>query len=121
MAFPIEPLDAVTEVYLGPTLGWVDVSEDARLASADSGGGIAYTRDRGDWGKETDPGQGNLVLNNRHGRYSDLNPRSEYFGIIGRNQPVRVGVRLLRDVFDRTETDGWSLSPKTTAYAEADA
>jgi len=110
MSWPIHPLDVVTEIYLYG-LGWVDISSDTRLASASSGGGISATRGQQDWASVADAGSGSLVINNRLGRYSLRNPRSEYSGILGRNTPLRVAVRLVADEFDRTASNGWGDTP----------
>ncbi|KXK61950.1 hypothetical protein AWW66_10945 [Micromonospora rosaria] len=92
--------DLRAELYLGGTLGWVDVTEDVRQAVADSGGGITITRPEGD------PGTMDLVFTN-DGRYSPRNPRSPYYGVLGRNTPVRIGLVELADQFDRTVVSGW--------------
>ncbi|MEU5950520.1 hypothetical protein ABZ793_33965 [Micromonospora sp. NPDC047465] len=91
----------ITELYLGEQLGWVDVSDDVREVSADSGGGITITR------TEDDPGTMDLVMANRGGRYSPRNPRSPYYGLLGRNTPIRSGLALLVDDFGRTVAEGW--------------
>lgn len=73
--------------------GWVDATDDGdvRGRTAHSGGGITINRgipDEG--GRRADPGSMTFVLNNRHGMYSSRNPRSPYYGLWGRNVPVRV-------------------------------
>jgi len=100
---------AVVGLYLG-SLGWVDISEDVRLESADSAGGITITRGRANESQHVDPGTASLVINNRHGKYSPRNPRSEYYGLIGRNTPIRIGVRVAADAFDRTLSGGWGTA-----------
>ncbi|MFI1195518.1 hypothetical protein ACH4T9_19985 [Micromonospora sp. NPDC020750] len=91
----------ITELYLGPGLGWVDVSVDGRQGVADSGGGTTITR------TDRDSGTMSMVLANPGGRYSPRNPRSPYYGLLGRNTPVRVGLLELVDAFDRTVAAGW--------------
>ncbi|MFF1417478.1 hypothetical protein [Streptomyces sp. NPDC058280] len=85
MPFPDSPLDIRTELQLAGV--WTDIS------------GYVYTREpitivqgRADEGTRTDPGRCNLTLNNRDGRFSPRNPRSPYFGVLGRNTPIRVSV-----------------------------
>ena len=83
-------LTPITELYLGPARGWVDISDDVRVQTATSGGGISITRGRAREGAQTDPGSCSLTLNNRTGRYSPRNPTSDLYGVIGRNTPLRV-------------------------------
>lgn len=66
---------------------WVDITGDVRVSDD-----ITISRGRRDEASQTDPGRMSLVLNNRHGRYSPRNPRSPYYGRIGRNTPIRVRV-----------------------------
>lgn len=83
--FPGSPLGLRVELKLAGT--WVDVTEDV-YARED----IAITRGRADEGTSVDPGTCSLVLRNRSGKYSPRNPRSPYYGLLGRNTPLRVGV-----------------------------
>ncbi|SCL43254.1 hypothetical protein GA0074692_6789 [Micromonospora pallida] len=109
------PQDVVVELYLGPVLGWVDITDDVRLGSADSGGGITISRGRRGEGQQTEHGSADLVIASPGGRYSPRNPRSVYYGLLGRNTPVRVGVRQLVDAFDdRTVAAGWG--PDWTSF-----
>lgn len=90
MAFPMTPLVPTVEMYLGEDLGWVDVTADVRLSNAHTSGGITIGRGRANEGTIADPGSCSLVLNNRAGKYSPRNPQSPYYGLIGRNTPIRV-------------------------------
>ncbi|MFG1800190.1 hypothetical protein ACGFI4_08455 [Micromonospora carbonacea] len=90
-----------TELYLGTQMGWVDVSDHARQAAADSGGGTTITRVDGDAGTL------DTVLASPDGLYSPRNPRSPYYGLLGRNTPIRVGLVEFVDDFDRTVATGW--------------
>ncbi|TDC35655.1 hypothetical protein E1211_15210 [Micromonospora sp. 15K316] len=94
MAFPDTQVAAEVDLYLGDTLGWVNVLDagDVRHSVADSGGGITITRGRPNEGREPDLTQCSLVLNNAGGRYSPRNPASPYYGLLGRNTPIRVRV-----------------------------
>lgn len=87
MAVPADPLGVVTELHVGT---WVDISEHVRTAD---GGGITIGRGRADQGVRADPSRASLALDNRDGRYSPRNPTGPYYGLIGRNTPIRVGVR----------------------------
>jgi len=79
MSFP-----AVT-VELQIDGSWVDVTSDV-LTRDD----IVITRGRAEAAQHTERGTCTFTLNNRGGKYSPRNPRSPYYGLIGRNTPVRV-------------------------------
>ena len=85
MAFPADPLDIRTKLYIGGE--WIDISGDVRASS-----GITIRRGRADEGTRSDPAKCSLTLDNRDGRYSPRNPASPYYGKLGRNTPIRVGV-----------------------------
>lgn len=87
MAFPDEPLDLRMELYLGELLGWVDITGDVYTRDP-----VSITRGRRDEASRVDPGKCSLTLNNRAGKYSPRNPRSPYFGLLGRNTPIRVSL-----------------------------
>lgn len=89
MAFPQQQSNLKTEIFVGGAFGWIDATSDVRLSSAHSGGGINITRGRSAEGAQVDPGSCRLVLNNRHGKWSARNPRSPYYGLLGRNTPIR--------------------------------
>ncbi|WP_393057746.1 hypothetical protein [Streptomyces sp. LN549] len=85
MVFPSTPLDVRTEIQVGGT--WVDVTADTYTRDP-----ITISRGTADEASSTEPSTCSLTLNNRSGRYSPRNPMSPYFGLIGRNTPVRVSV-----------------------------
>jgi hypothetical protein len=118
MAFPQTPLPARVDLYVGGTYGWVDLTAagDVRLESATSGGGIAITRKRV-VGQQSDPGKCSLTLNQKHGKYSARNPRSPYYGLIGRNTPLRVAIAGTGDTFSRTVSSGWGTSSDGVAWS----
>lgn len=89
------------DLYLGEELGWVDGSSDVRQAMADSGGGITITR------TDRDAGTMDLVLANPGGIYSPRNPRSAYYGLLGRNTPIRCGVLAFEQQFPDPVPEGW--------------
>ncbi|KAB8167064.1 hypothetical protein FH609_011725 [Streptomyces sp. 3MP-14] len=74
---------------------WEDITADVRTREA-----TRITRGRPDGANTADPGSCSFQLNNgisrvtgAVGRYSPRNPRSDLYGRIGRNTPVRVSVR----------------------------
>lgn len=68
---------------------WTDITDDVRGAST-----IDITRGRANESTRVTYGRCALTLNNRNGKYSNRNPNSEYFGLIGRNTPIRVYVEM---------------------------
>ncbi|MFB6787699.1 hypothetical protein ACFCWT_13585 [Streptomyces olivaceus] len=86
MAFPEDPLGTKVEFQIGGT--WTDVTEHAQLKDI-----ITHTRGRTGEGQQTDPASCSLTLRSPDGLYAPRNPRSPYFGKIGRNTPMRVSVQ----------------------------
>jgi len=93
---------------------WVDITGDVRLDSAHSGGGIKIQRGRPNESPVSEPTQCDIVLDNTSGKWSELNPAAPYFGLIGRNQPMRVALRRIRDDFARTSVNSWGSTPNWT-------
>ena len=113
------PVDPVVEVLIDGV--WTDITEDVRLGSADSGGGISIVRGRPNESAIAEPTQVNFTLNNgvskvpatlgESGCYSARNPVGPYWRKLGRNLPVRIGLSRRYDDFDRTVGDGWGSLP----------
>ncbi|MFC8201273.1 hypothetical protein ACFUTV_38640 [Streptomyces sp. NPDC057298] len=93
MAFPLTPLVVTIEILVGGV--WMDITADVYLRNK-----IQIT-----WGKQDQASRANttkcpLTLNNGRsrvnpavvGRYSRRNPRSDLFGLIGRNTRLRIQV-----------------------------
>lgn len=93
MVFPQTPLEVLVELFYDGA--WHDITEDVYVRD-----GINITRGRADYGQRVDPSKCTLTFNNGEskvapgiiGRYSPRNPRSDLFGKIGRNTPIRVSV-----------------------------
>lgn len=68
------------------TWAWTDISAYCYVR----GGGFASRRGRGDWQSQTPPSSFTLLLNNRDGRFSRLNPMGPYYGQLRKNTPARV-------------------------------
>ncbi|HCA85329.1 MAG TPA: hypothetical protein DEQ61_07430 [Streptomyces sp.] len=79
------PLDLRTELQIGGE--WTEVTADVSTREP-----ISISVGRTAQGSRTDPGSCSLTLNNRAGKYSPRNPRSPYYGLIGRNTPIRVSL-----------------------------
>lgn len=85
MTFPTAPRNVVVELQIDGV--WVDVTTDIRQTSP-----ITIKRGASGEGAKIQPGQCRLTLDDASGDYNPLNPLGQYFGLIGRNQPVRVTV-----------------------------
>lgn len=85
MAFPNTPVPVVVELQAGGT--WTDITADVYVRNS-----IQISRGRADEGSRPDPAKCSLTLNNRGGKYSPRNPLSPYYGLIGRNTPIRVSI-----------------------------
>ncbi|MEU9839746.1 hypothetical protein AB0C69_11050 [Actinomadura sp. NPDC048032] len=83
--FPDEALDIAVELKLGGT--WVDIKTLGHVYTRDP---ITITRGRQDEGSRSDPATCSMTINNKDGRYSPRNPNGPYYGLIGRNTPIRV-------------------------------
>lgn len=87
MPFPDQALDVAVELLLGGE--WIDIKAQGHVYTRDP---ITITRGRGDEASRADPASCTLTINNRDGRYSPRNPMSPYYGLLGRNTPIRVSV-----------------------------
>lgn len=83
MTFPRSPLPTKVELQLGQT--WTDITDWVRPAPSIRHG-------RADEGGRADPARLTLTLDNRDGRFSSRNPTGPYYGLIGRNTPIRVSL-----------------------------
>jgi hypothetical protein len=72
---------------------WVDLTAGGYVMVRDDGGqiGISYGITGGE-GSQTERAQATLQLKNGDGRFSPRNPTGPYFGLIGRNTPIRISV-----------------------------
>ncbi|WP_255436148.1 hypothetical protein [Salinispora sp. H7-4] len=110
-------LPLTVALYLGDDHGWVDVTDDVRVAAADSGGGVTIVRGRAAEATDADPTICTVTLKNVDGSYSPRNPTGKYYGLIGRNTPMRVSMgpstRAVVEVsswpprWDRSGADVW--------------
>ncbi|MFC8462973.1 hypothetical protein [Streptomyces sp. NPDC057250] len=83
MAFPQTPLDVRTELRIGGA--WTPAEVYTRSP-------ITIECGRSEESGQTNPGKLTLQLDNRTGKYTARNPRSPYYGLLGRNTPIRVSV-----------------------------
>lgn len=117
------PVNPVVEVLIDGA--WVDITNDVRLSSADSGGGISIKRGRSNEAPAAEPTEVDLVLNNgaskvtstlgTSGCYSPRNAVGPYYGKLTRNLPMRVGYNRTIDTFNRSSSnDWWGTTPDWT-------
>lgn len=85
MAFPTTPTAVRVDLNLGGS--WVNVTGDVQVAES-----IQITRGRTDEASSPQPSSCHLTLSNRTGNYTPRNPMGAYYGLLGRNTPIRVGV-----------------------------
>lgn len=88
MAFPSTPLDVRVDLQIGGV--WIDVTADT--LARDGASSITIVRGRSDEATRADPSKCDLKFKNQSGKYSPRNPTSPYYGLIGRNTPLRVGI-----------------------------
>lgn len=103
---PADPIGLTVELYLG-SLGWTDVS--AYVYYRDR---VRISRGRPNESSRVQPQTCSMTLNNGDGRFSPRNPVGAWYGLIGRNTPIRVsrmqnGVRRYRFV---GEVPAWPVT-----------
>ena len=104
LAFPRQP---VVEFWLDR---WRDVSTDVRQSPA-----MSITPGRKDWASKLSPATCKFTLDDGpdhgDGDYHPENPLGQWFGLLDRNVPVRVGLAVMEDTFTRTVVNGWGTAP----------
>lgn len=87
MTFPQTILPLRVELNLNGT--WTDITSKVRAADP---GGISIKRGTPDESSVLQPATMTLTLNNRDGRFSPRKPDGIYYGLIGRNTPIRCSI-----------------------------
>lgn len=88
--------------------GWTEITDDVRAGGA---GEVSIQRGRSDEASTADASSCKLTLDNRDGAYSPRNPASPYYGILGRNTPLRIGI-----VADDAETIYWRFAGEVSEW-----
>lgn len=83
MAFPEDPLGLRVDIQAGQV--WTDITADVKTADP-----ITHSRGIRNSGTSADPASAPLKIDNKDGRFTPRNPMSPYYGLIGRNTPVRL-------------------------------
>ncbi|WP_445524808.1 hypothetical protein [Streptomyces cyslabdanicus] len=110
MGFPEDPLGTQVELQIGGV--WTDVTEHALTRDI-----ITHTRGRTGEGQAVDPASCSLTLKSPNGLYSPRNPRSPYFGKIGRNTPMRVSVHTGTPYLDLPGIPDTATTPHHTSLS----
>ncbi len=106
MAFPTTPTQVRVDLNLAGV--WTDITGDVYTRD-----GLSITRGQPNEAVGTDPSRLAITLNNRAGKYSPRNPLSPYYGVLGRNTPIRMGVGVPPAGTAATGLTGTSLSAPT--------
>lgn len=99
--------DPRTELFIDGA--WVDISTYVRYSS-----GVSINRGRPDGQGDLQPSRMTLTLGNPDGRFSNRNPGSPYFGLLGRNTPIRQSVAGY-PMHLRTDGAGYATTPDAAA------
>lgn len=92
MAFPQDNFDIEVKLDLTGD-GVFDTDITSFVLARDGGNGLTFRRGGSPEGGLSDPGTCDFQLNNRDGRFSPRNPNGPYYGQIGRNTLIRMGVK----------------------------
>ena len=95
-----------------------DISQYVRRPGQDGGAPVQYSWGKQDESTQTDASNMTLTLDNRDGRFSTDNLFGTYYGLIDINTPIRMGVVVGTETWNRTVTGalgpaaGWgAMSP----------
>lgn len=108
MAFPDDPTDLTIEMQIGDT--WIDLVDGDYVLDR----GISITRGRADEAGQIEPQKLSLTLDNAGGRFSPRNPTSPYYGVLGRNTPVRAYVARGDNYLELPDTTDYISCPDAT-------
>lgn len=107
--------DIVTEIYVGGR--WVDISGYVYERAP-----VTITRGRPDEASKPERSKCTLTVNNRSGDLSPRNPTGQWYGSLGRNTPLRLGIRPgVADTFARTVSNGWGSTDTGQAWSTTGA
>jgi hypothetical protein len=92
----------VAEIFVNDA--WTDITSDIRLSDQIT---VTYGYSSVTRSSTPPPASCSFTINNRSGNYSPRNPLGAYYRSLGQNTPLRVAVRVARDTFTRTTSNGW--------------
>ncbi|HEV2778698.1 MAG TPA: hypothetical protein VGX25_04785 [Actinophytocola sp.] len=93
------PRSVFMEMFLN---AWTPVTTSMRQTSP-----VTITRGRGNEQGKVAPSKLTAVMHNSTGDFSPGNPKGVYYGLLGRNTPVRFGLIYATDDFNDTVVNGW--------------
>ncbi|MCE7008724.1 hypothetical protein LWC34_38825 [Kibdelosporangium philippinense] len=96
------PRELVVEAYLN---GWTDITDQVRQSDP-----VSITRGRSNEQSKVAPSRLSMRLDNTTGDWNPRNPLGAYYGLLGRNTPFRVSLRVANDEFTRIQSNGWGTS-----------
>jgi hypothetical protein len=103
------------EFFLGQWLSVSDPRPGNTTGDVRQGTSIVETRGRKDWATKPSPARCTLTLDDgpEHGDgdYDPENPLGQWYGLLGRNTPMRYLLRYGKDVFTRSNQANWGASP----------
>lgn len=101
MAFPTTPLDLLVEMQIGGL--WQNITDDVKVRED-----VSVTRGKSDEAGQVAAATCTMLLNNAAGKYSPRNPVGPWYGQIGRNTQIRVGVQVdpVYDAFSSSSGTG---------------
>lgn len=100
--------DIHTRMFLNDA--WRDVTDTVRVKD-----GINISRGRPDESSTTPPQTASLVLDNRTGDYSIRNPVGQWYGTLGRNNPIEICKYIAQDDASATVASGWGTTETGTS------
>lgn len=111
MSFPQTDLENFTEILVNGV--WTNITTSVRAEPK-----IVIDRGiRDESSNRAFAGSMNLTIDNRNGTFSDLNPASTYYGLIGRNTRIRHSRKHAYDAFGRTTSNGWGTADSGQAWS----
>lgn len=106
MGFPSTLRDIVAELYIGGE--WVDISTDVLYRD-----NIEINRGRSAEVGSLEPCSLQMTLDNRAGDYSMRDPMGAHYGLLNRNNPIRLAVRHAYDDATSVAVSGWGSTNST--------
>lgn len=102
------PRDLMVEFYLND---WINATSSVKQGTA-----VTITGGLKDEAAKLSPTSCALTLFDPNGTWAPQNPLSPYHGLLGRNVPMRVALRMIRDEFGRTVSNGWGSTDTGEAW-----
>lgn len=105
MAFPQTTLPLISEMLIGDD--WVNVTDDRYI---DDNRKLTITRGRQDWASRAVASECDQAFRNKDGKYSNRNPLSPYFRLLGRETELRHRIQLDAATFAGNAVNSWGAT-----------